>query len=1195
MDRKFLKYLPIIILAFFGVNQKVLAYDSTVTHPALTKEVFEFYNNFYSNKISEENINLAMKGAIEEDEPLVRTINHFYDPISGKGLNNKNAELLAPFISILNPLIKSAKEWAQNTQAQSNFLLEFYNNSTLNPYARLVENPNEISATHTWDKAIYNYINGDIDGAFENLGHVLHLLEDMAVPAHTRNDHHLSGDPYENWVTENIGSNMNTANELTGFSPIIFGNLDDYFLNLALYSNNNFYSKETIGIQSGYKFPEWDYLNTKIIGQDVYSINTDNFGEYFLVKKDSSASSIVVQSKFTMNISDSLIRGDYWSHLSKQAVLYGAGVVNLFFQEVEKYKNDQEFLKIQKQTVLSKIVDKLKGLLSNVVEIFSGSSDDNYEFVISSGLVEGTTNASPTPSPTDENSFEEFDFFEENLEVTLNPTLSPVISPFFTPTPSLTPTLIPVLTPTPTETLDSTPTPTPDSYYYSGIPDFTPIPTPIVYCSQENYQTILEKSVIINEIAWMGDLISSSHEWIELKNVSNQDINIKNWQLLDKENQIKISFGSSGVDVTIPAGGFYLLERTSDDSALLVTADLIYSGALNDSNELIRLFDGSCQLVDEAVADVGDAKNWIAGDKTNKKTMERGSDFSWHTYFGNEQNGIFGTPKKENSVFIEELATPTPTITPTPTPTPKVLISEIRIEGQNIGDEFIELYNPNNFEVDLSEWSIQYLSGTASSTQNIYRKNFNDESRISAYGYFLIARALNDDATNGYQGGETPDLTHRTFSLSGSPDGATIFLVASQNDILGVDDFTIIDRVAYGNGLGLYPETQATSVVAVGMSLERKALVSGVCVSSQLENEYSGNACDINNNLTDFMVRDNPRPQNSQSLIEPRNQPAKPINLSGEIQENDKLVFSFGLENATSTNAEIIVKYATSSDVFSEGNFNNLSSPSSTAILLNQETGRYETELLEFSSGIYYFVVITKDQEGWRSSMSDAYQWNIPFCDPHYIDVGNQFINQVAFYSCLGKTWLDFTLYNFPNPMPPNQVAYGFLFFVNKIEDQVCNDSSICFNTGLIDLKKLALAVDNWGGATYDTGQGEINSTFVVSYENDRDTDYWMGSFPKSFHFEVMGQYSDSDVNPILEEKEFLETDFIAPTVLSWSSGPQLFRISESKATDYVFFEKTPRKTKPVEPKNFSAIYNEINKKFVFSFDLITSDPNLIS
>jgi hypothetical protein len=47
----------------------------------------------------------------------------------------------------------------------------------------------------------------------------------------------------------------------------------------------------------------------------------------------------------------------------------------------------------------------------------------------------------------------------------------------------------------------------------------------------------------------------------ELKNVSSEEINMDGWQLLDKDNQIKIIFNSSDI---LSANSFYLLERMYD-------------------------------------------------------------------------------------------------------------------------------------------------------------------------------------------------------------------------------------------------------------------------------------------------------------------------------------------------------------------------------------------------------------------------------------------------------------------------------------------------------------------------------------------------------------------------------------------------------------------------------------------------------
>jgi len=143
--------------------------------------------------------------------------------------------------------------------------------------------------------------------------------------------------------------------------------------------------------------------------------------------------------------------------------------------------------------------------------------------------------------------------------------------------------------------------------------------------------------VIINEVSWMGATNSANDEWIELKNISNEEINLADWQLLDKDNQIKIIFTDRD---RVSVNGFYLLERTDDDSVPNVSADFIYIGALGNTNEALYLFDENCQLQDEVKA----FSDWPAGDNGSKRTMERKSNLEWQT---SSDSG--GTPKRENS------------------------------------------------------------------------------------------------------------------------------------------------------------------------------------------------------------------------------------------------------------------------------------------------------------------------------------------------------------------------------------------------------------------------------------------------------------------------------------------------------------------------------------------------------------------
>jgi len=167
-----------------------------------------------------------------------------------------------------------------------------------------------------------------------------------------------------------------------------------------------------------------------------------------------------------------------------------------------------------------------------------------------------------------------------------------------------------------------------------------------IICSQENLSSATQSPIIINEIAWMGTENSPNDEWIELKNISGEEISLEGWQLLDKDEEIKIIFENTD---NILANSFYLLERTDDNTIPNILADKIYTGNLEDTNETLRLFDRNCSLIDEVIA----SPDWPAGDKENRKSMERNDDLSWYTFGDEGQNSIMGTPKAENSQPVE--------------------------------------------------------------------------------------------------------------------------------------------------------------------------------------------------------------------------------------------------------------------------------------------------------------------------------------------------------------------------------------------------------------------------------------------------------------------------------------------------------------------------------------------------------------
>ena len=160
----------------------------------------------------------------------------------------------------------------------------------------------------------------------------------------------------------------------------------------------------------------------------------------------------------------------------------------------------------------------------------------------------------------------------------------------------------------------------------------------IILCQRKDGDLPKRNKIIFDEIAWMGTETSSNDEWIELKNISGSQIDLTDWQILNKDQKIKIDTGLTGVKLS--PGGFLLFERTNDETVPGIRADLIYTGALKNEDEALYLFDKNCNLQDEIIAD----PNWPAGDKNSKRTMERKSDLSWQT-----SSNIGGTPKSENS------------------------------------------------------------------------------------------------------------------------------------------------------------------------------------------------------------------------------------------------------------------------------------------------------------------------------------------------------------------------------------------------------------------------------------------------------------------------------------------------------------------------------------------------------------------
>ena len=117
--------------------------------------------------------------------------------------------------------------------------------------------------------------------------------------------------------------------------------------------------------------------------------------------------------------------------------------------------------------------------------------------------------------------------------------------------------------------------------------------------------------VVINELMWMGSFLKPKDEWIELRNMTFNDIDLSGWQLTKLVNQEKLMLTIPN-DYILPANGFFLISNfDKNQSNINVVPDLIDNNIdLRNNNLQIKLYKGDwtnpSNLID--VADDGHGK-----------------------------------------------------------------------------------------------------------------------------------------------------------------------------------------------------------------------------------------------------------------------------------------------------------------------------------------------------------------------------------------------------------------------------------------------------------------------------------------------------------------------------------------------------------------------------------------------------------
>lgn len=602
-----------------------LAYSPQTTHPDLTREIIDFYELSGGRKLTDEQKQWIIQGSIDEDSGT-KWLNHFYDPVFERGLDT-------PWLFING---YSAKNWGLYSKYQ---LAKLGQMGTAEVIIAGQSNPSSMPFVFSYEAGIERYARNKEKDAYLTLGHILHLIEDLTVPEHTRNDSHPGGSNssnYEIWTKNNsAGLTQNLGKRLfvKGNKPVIYSNLESYFNNLATYTNNYFFSPRTTDSEI--------YLKPKIVFEDgTFAYGRDENGGLFdlaRIKANDRSKEYSLDSKQVLQ--------EYWLRLSRQAVINGAGVIQLFLSQAEAAKEAE----VARQKV---DMEKPKSsLISQILNFFrSPEAPASEPALVIKSEPRRDVGAQPTPAAP------------KIIKPIVKPQTPPVTlekpaSQLAVTKPAPTKPTAPAVT---TSTNQNSQSQTPQSaapMVYGGgggSSSNTTQQTTQQSSTQENVEISMFRAgdLVINEIMYdlegSDTLNNKSREWIELYNNSGREITLtggtSGWRFSDGSNHLLNEPAAQG-SMTISTGGYAVL---AGDAATFLADHPGFSGTVIDTVMSLKNSTSTTKIAapDETIIDeVTYYSSW--GADGNGKTLERKSDGDWSV---SSANG--GTPGALNNWLL---------------------------------------------------------------------------------------------------------------------------------------------------------------------------------------------------------------------------------------------------------------------------------------------------------------------------------------------------------------------------------------------------------------------------------------------------------------------------------------------------------------------------------------------------------------
>jgi len=243
--------------------------------------------------------------------------------------------------------------------------------------------------------------------------------------------------------------------------------------------------------------------------------------------------------------------------------------------------------------------------------------------------------------------------------------------------------------------------------------------------TKENQSKTYPKNILINEILPSPLGSDEKEEWIEISNQNNFEVDLSGWQISDKVGKTTTYNVPGGTK--IPSQGFLVLDRPSTKIILNNDGDSI--SLFQPDGKLVETISYEKSPQDQSFARQDPNWSWTATLTPGKANIitrpeVEGKVGGEEELADAEQNNLSTNQVYPSGIFINE-------ILPSPT-------------GPDEQEEWIEIFNSNNSEADLSSWKIQDTTGKTKTYI------LPQGTKIPSQGFLLLSRpetkiTLNND------------------------------------------------------------------------------------------------------------------------------------------------------------------------------------------------------------------------------------------------------------------------------------------------------------------------------------------------------------------------------------------------------------------------------------------------------------------